>query len=390
MELGVLTDRPEAELTPLLERASLAALVTPDLCGDAKACDAVRGVLRDETATAVQVVDASTWSVERVDLDASARGLSAAERAGVKKLPRVVVVHVKTPTGPEELALRAATAATAAIARKVGGVVWDQLLGRLEGARTFATHAVTEPLGASTFRRDRVELLYEPKDESVLRVLTAGLSRWGQPDVEAGAVPTSAALHVTELVLAVAQAMASGATTQPLLLTRDDLGRARGQAYALDAGFPPVAQVEVEVVTAHPENGDPNDFIARIVPPGGDGPLATIDLAERFFGRLLAASPGDDVLTPRHTKAQAGLAAALARWEAGKARGAKLLLLVPFVIAGDAGVESMWIEVTRADARTVTGTLTDEPLGATDVKPGDEATRPRAQVEDLELSGVTP
>ena len=50
----------------------------------------------------------------------------------------------------------------------------------------------------------------------------------------------------------------------------------------------------------------------------------------------------------------------------------------------------MWLEVTRYDAQTVTGTLKDDPLGATDVARGDSVTRPRAQVEDVELRGVTP
>jgi hypothetical protein len=32
----------------------------------------------------------------------------------------------------------------------------------------------------------------------------------------------------------------------------------------------------------------------------------------------------------------------------------------------------------------------DDPLGATDVKRGDEVTRPRTQVEDVELRGAKP
>jgi len=389
-EFGVLTARTDDELEEHIELSALALRVTPELCGDTSACDAVRATLRDGSLTTVQVLDASTWSLEKVDLDASARGLTAKEKAGVTKLPRVVVVHVATPTGPKELALRAAIAGAAAIARDVGGVVWDQLLARLENARIFASHAVTAPLGASAFRRDRVEVLYEPKSESVMRVLTAGLSRWGEPDVEAVAVPTAAVPRMAEVVLGVAHAIADGATTQPLVLTRDDVARARGQAYAADAGLPAATPVEVDVVTAHPENGDPNDFMARIVPSGGEGPIGYVDLAERFFGPILAASPGDDVLASRRGKAQGKLAEAVSTWEAQKAGGAKLLVQLPFPIPGDAGVESMWIEVTKADARTVTGKLVDDPLGATDVKHGDEVTRPRTQVEDVELRGVTP
>ncbi len=389
-EFGVLTARTEDRLQEQIDPAALAVRVTPELCGDTAACDAVRTTLKDETLTTVQVLDASTWSLDKVDLDATARGLGAAERAGVTKLPRVVVVHVKTPTGPDELALRAAIAGAAAIARDIGGVVWDQLLARLESARTFAAHAVTAPLGAGVFRRDRVELLYQPKTEGIVRVLTAGLSRWGAPDVEAVAVPTVATPRVAEVVLAVAQAIADGATTQPLVLTRDDVARARGQPYALDAGLPPATPVEVDVVTANPENGDPNDFMARIVPNAGEGPIGYVDLAERFFGRILAASPDSDVLAFQRAKAQGKLAALVTSWEAQKAGGARLLVMLPFVIPGDAGVESMWIEVTKADARTVTGRVMDDPLGATDVKHGDEVTRPRADVEDVELRGAKP
>jgi len=389
-ELGVLTERTESALAAVVDRVSLAQHVTADLCGDPASCEAVRATLNDDSQTTVQVLDASTWSLDRADIDAGARGLSASERARVSTLSRVIVVRVTGPPGPKALALRAAIAASAAIAREVGGVVWDQLLARFENARVFASHAVTVPLEASAFRRDRVEILYEPKAEGIVRVLTAGMSRWGAPDVEAAAVPTPVSPRMAEVVLAVAESIADGAPTQPLLLSLDDLGRARGGAYALDAGFPAPVPVEIEVVMVHPENGDPNDFMARIVPPAGEGPIGYVDLAERFFGPVLAAAPGEDVLRARRARAQAKLEAALGRWEAQKASGAKMRVLLPFPIPGDKGIESMWIEVTRVGARTVTGKLTDEPLGATDVKNGDEVTRPRTQVEDLEVRGGSP
>jgi hypothetical protein len=387
-ELGVLTDRTEETLAPRIDRTALAQHVTADLCGDPASCDAVRATLNDGSQTTVQVVEASTWSLDQADIDAGARGLSAAERARVARLPRVVVIHVTTPAGPKALALRTAMAATALVARDLDGVVWDQLLARFESARVFALHAVTEPLEANAFRRDRLEVLYEPKGVGLIRVLTAGLSRWGVPDVEAAAVPTPVSARMAEVVLGVAEALANGATTQALTL--GDLARARGEDYAADAGFPAAVPVDVEVVSAPPENGDPNDFMARIVPPAGEGPIGYVDLAERFFGPVLAASPGDAVLRAQGQRAQARLEAALGRWEVQKASGTKVMVLLPFPIPGDAGLESMWIEVTKADGRTVTGKLTDEPLGATDVKRGDEVTRPRTQVEDLELRAGTP
>ena len=59
-------------------------------------------------------------------------------------------------------------------------------------------------------------------------------------------------------------------------------------------------------------------------------------------------------------------------------------MLVPFAIPGG-GSESMWLEVTRADAGHVTGRVMDEPLAATEVHKNDVVTRARAEVEDVDL-----
>ena len=140
----------------------------------------------------------------------------------------------------------------------------------------------------------------------------------------------------------------------------------------------------------HPEGGDPNDFMARIEPAGGEGPLAVLDLAERFFGPSLAASPGEASLRASREKAQRALPAALAHWSATRP-GGSLLVRLPFPMAGDcdagaptpgAGTESMWVDVTSYDARTIKGKLVDDPLGATQFNRGDAITRPRSEVED--------
>ncbi len=385
MEVGVLCDRTAEAAAPLLERDALAAAIAPKLCGDEAACQAVKATLRDEHATTLDVVPASAWGLERIDVEQVARNLTAREQAGLKAHPRIVVVHVNTATSPRQLALRTATAAAATLAQQLGGLVWDQLLARVETPHDFAAHAVTEPLDRPTFRRDRIELLYQPRDEGVVRILTGGLSRWGVADVEMPAVPSAAADCLGDVVLGVAAALANGALASPVTVSRDDLGRARGQDYASDAGMPASVPVELDIVSVHPENGDPNDFMARIEPPDGEGLVAAMGLAERFFGSLLAASPGAGALGERKGRAQAGLASAVARWSAAKGAGARLLVMLPFGIPGEGGIESMWIDVTRVDGARVTGKVLDDPLGATDVHKGDEVTRPRGDVEDLDL-----
>ena len=391
-ELGVLTDRSEAELATLLERESLAARLTAAACGDEGACAAVGSALRDEHTTSLQVVTADAWNLAGIDLDASAASLTPRARAGVTKRARVVVVRVAAAPSPRQIAIRTAFAAAGVIAERADGLVYDQLLGRIESAHDFAAHAVTTPLDATSFRKDRIELLYEPKETGIVRILTAGLSRWGGPDVEAIAVPEAAADRIADVVLGVAEAIANGATAGPLALSRDDLARARGEPYPPDSILPDAgAPRTIDLASVHPEGGDPNDFMARIEPAGGDGPLGYLDLSELFFGPSLAASPGEASLRASRDKAQRALPAALARWSSTRP-ATSLLARLPFPIAGDCdagpdagcGTESMWIDVTGYDARTIRGKLLDDPLGATQFSRGDEIARPRTDVEEIE------
>ena len=77
-ELGVLTDRPEAELATLLDRASLVARLTPGQCGDEAACAAVRSALQDEHTTTLQVVAGRRLEPRRDRPRRKRRGAAAA------------------------------------------------------------------------------------------------------------------------------------------------------------------------------------------------------------------------------------------------------------------------------------------------------------------------
>jgi hypothetical protein len=383
----VLTTQTEAELRAWTDhRERLAATLTARLCGDDAACDAVRAALRDEQSTNLQVMAAADWNLGRLDVDASAEGLTPAERRSLARRTEVAVVSTSMATSADQVALRAAIAGAAELADAFEGLVHDPLLVRIERAKDFAAHAVVVPLGASTFRRDRIEILYEPKTEGVVRVLTSGLSRWGAPDVEAASVLVGARQRVAELVLGVAEAVANGETSGTVTIAAEDLVRAAGVDRAsieADATVLPI-----QLMTVHPESGDPNDFMARIEPPDGDGPIGYLQLAEHFFGRVLGVSmewsktdgaPRDDT--------RRDLDKALANLEATRANGGKVLVRLPFEIPGDAGAEAMWIEITGFDEKTVTGTLVDEPLAAVTVAQGATVSRRRDDVEAVAVRG---
>jgi hypothetical protein len=383
----VLTARAAEEIRAWTDhRERLADAVTARLCGDAEACDAVRAALRDDHTTSLQVMPASDWNLGRLDTDASGAGLTPAERRGIARRTQVIAIDTSAATSDRQLALRAAIAGASVLADEFDGFVHDPLLVRIERAKDFAAHAVVVPLGASTFRRDRVEILYEPKSEGVVRVLTAGLSRWGAPDVEAVSAPVGARQRVGELVLAVAEAVANGNTSGTVQLAPDDLLRAADvDRSALETE---ASAQTIPLRTVPPESGDPNDFMARIVPPDGEGPMGYLQLTEHFFGRVLGisteTSSGEG---GGRDDAQRNLEKALASWESTRASGGAVLVRLPFAIPGNGGAEAMWVEVKGFDQKTVTGTLLDEPLAAVSVEKGAQVSRRRDEVEAVTVRG---
>src|SRR5579884_3138685 len=132
----------------------------------------------------------------------------------------------------------------------------------------------------------------------------------------------------------------------------------------------------------------------------GDGPedkelellrqgVLLVSLGRSGFGLVFFFQAEDGIRDGHVTGVQTcALPISLAQWEAGRTSGAKLAVQLPFAIPGDAGTESVWVEVSGFDARTVTGRVMDDPLAATDVKRGDEVTRPRAQVMDFDARGT--
>jgi hypothetical protein len=385
-ELGVLTRRTEIHLDP----GSLAERVTPAACGETPACDAVRATLADGHATTLRIVATNEWEGARFVPDAGkgrgARDAGASRLPSLREWPTALVVHVAVAPSKRQLALRAAFAAAVTLAADFDGWVVDPVLGRTEDARTFAGHAVTEPLDAPVFRADRIRVVEEPAGDDVVRLRTAGLARWGAPEVEALAVPIAARAALTDVVLGVAAAVANGADASPVAVSRANIEEAAGRP-AADAGSldgSAVASLPIALVSvadAPPDVPGASDFVARIEPERGEGPLAYLELGERFFGTVLAAT-NEDAQAPSGTAER--LAAALDRAGAPDATSGKVFVRMPFEIPGG-GHESLWVEVTRHDARTLTGRIADDPLAATDVARGDEVTRPRSDVLDVRL-----
>ncbi len=368
-ELGILTDIPRANAIKALSPAALGALVGPAHCGDDATCVAVRTFLTDPARLTVSIVPAADWGLPpRSTLDVLAKGLTPSERDDVFKRPAVVVVTAHGTADNNHLPLRAAFAITAAIAQEVRGIVYDEVLHRIETAAQFSTHAVTARLGEQVFRPDRIVIQLYRQDDGTARLLTLGMRRFGAADVAIEGAPMGAARPLGNVVNAVAGRLAEGVRQAPVEVTL-----AQGRSARVDLETPP------------PHEGDPDNAFQRIVAPPG-APPGSPDFIHQLVGsetEELVDNPDDPRLAIASQRAAHSFPAALGRWRKSAGRGVMLLVRLPFPISSsDAGTEWMWVEVTSADDPQVAGLLANSPAYATELKSGAKVKGKRSEIAD--------
>jgi hypothetical protein len=368
-ELGVLTEAAESDLAPLRDVKQVASLLDERSCGDALA--AVRAFATKSLV--LDVMPSTFWPMPSFeDLPDVTRSLTDDERAKLNRPLRLVSIRTSGAGAPDQLPARTAYAAAIAIARATGGLVYDRVDDRIESAETFATHAIVSRLGASVFRDDRIEIRYMARADGNVRLITSGLLRFGAPDVDVASVEPRFAAPLGDLVTAVAKALVDGARTSPLDLDIDG------------------AHLRVDVAAVHPESGDPNGTMVRIVSEGETTPAAYARLSAKIPGDAGdAPTPTDDELDASRVRTQRRLAGVLAHFAAERDAGALLYVQVPFAYdtdAGEAGEEWMWVDVQRWDDAFLDGKLLDEPENPIPLHRGDLVHRPRVDATAYELT----
>jgi hypothetical protein len=324
-------------------------------------------------------------------------------------MPRALVVRVEGDALPDQLPARGAFAVVAALAQRTKGFVFDAVTDRLERPATFLAHAITEPLGASVYRKDRVPVAYDPSDEGAVRLLTTGLLRFGAPDLRVVSVPRASAQRMARVLGALAEALADGAIASPITIDLAAIERARGATLAGDAGASFAgdagasfagdaaastnAAVTIALESAPAADGDPNPNMLLVRPKSGLSPTDYEALAAQFFGPPPVVAD-DNPTTPAalaavRAKTQKRLPELLERFKAMNRDVASLSLQVPILDpdegASDANpmvepqkFDFIWIDVSSWDDATVTGTPIDESTVVPGVETGGSITRPRS------------
>ncbi|MBL8611558.1 MAG: DUF2314 domain-containing protein [Myxococcales bacterium] len=389
-EIAVLTDKTEEELAPIVDPKSVAKLVSPRFCG--ASCEKVRATMVDKEHFETEVIKTEDWQLPPEEsFPTIAPGLSADERARLKKLPNVVVVRAHAKASREQWAARAGFAAAAALADHLRGYVYDEVVRRIETAEQFATHAITELESDGAFRPDRIVIQSYRQEDGTSRLLTLGMVRFGVVDLEVrGVAPTDTA-RAGMLLNAVAARLASGEAKVPMTLAAAEVARANQRSLG-EIGATERGSATVDLVETDRTEGDPDNEMLRVVPSGarpsgGDAAPGDPDALDHVFASLFSGPPPVVRVSesdPALKKVKDDAQKALPRLAKAQRAGAELTLKAELG-GGDAGIELMWVKVASCAENACTGTLANGPVLLTSMRAGDTVRVPFAKVVDYLL-----
>jgi uncharacterized protein YegJ (DUF2314 family) len=288
----------------------------------------------------------------------------AAKAAAVKKA--VAIAFEYTP--------ETATAVLARAHRIVGriaaaskGLVWVDETRLMYGAswkeRTAAV-AVAKPM-ATTLTNVH---MYRPDDEPGIRLVSLGMIALGLPDLVMEDMPPGFAEEAGALLAIVAQQLLQG--TEPagdgsFEVRVDALVDADGKPMT-PPGEGATGAATLRLVTATPEDGDPDNRLWAITFPG-DGALPERQAAvlHRLFGRtggVKGVSADDPEIAAVTRKVQKGLPGLKRRF--AKRQSVEHLQVKAGFATPDGNHEYMWVDVQTWKGKTLRGVLMNEPLDA--------------------------
>jgi uncharacterized protein YegJ (DUF2314 family) len=384
-ELAVLTKVPASELAKIDGEAAT-KLLDARTCG--AGCDAVKAALVDKTRFELEVSTADDYILPPQEaFEAMAPALSVDERESLDKRPSVLVVRAHAPTNLDQLTARLCFTAAAALGQKVDGLIYDEVARRFERPSQVADHAVTVPLGKPVFLPRMISVQLYRQDDGTARLVTLGMARFGSPDFVVRGASMDAGPALANVINVVAWHAAAMERALPLTVTMADLSRATGLTADKLSKDPAASKpLRLDVVDNERREGDPDNEIVELVPPGGATAEGWSDAIATLYGEpaQIVRVTDDAALDEAGKRARASLPSAIKRWKDGD--GA-LYVKGPFPIpgredAGAAGMEWMWLDVTSCDAKACAGTLSNNPGYATNLAAGKPVSVERGKAGD--------
>ena len=386
VELAVLAGKPEVDVAKLATAEAITKLLDVRHCGGA--CDAVKKLMLDHEHFEVEVLKSEDYILPPKDSYATiAPALTPSERASIGERATTVVIRAHGTATIDQVPARAAFAATAAVAEALSGLVYDEVVRRIETSAQFAQHVVTVPLGKNVFSPRQISVQLYRQEDGTARLLTLGMVRFGSPDFTMRGAPMELGPSLANVINVVASSAAAAHTELPLVRLAEVARVAARTPEELAKDPKASSPVHLDTVDSERVEGDPENEMLELVPRGGASREGWTSAMTELFGetpRIVFAGP-DKELDAIAGRARRELPAAVKRFEGGD--GA-LYVKGPFAIPaearldGGASDEWMWVQVTSCEAKKCDGLLSNTPGYATNLAAGKPVTVDHGKTAD--------
>lgn len=292
----------------------------------------------------------------------------AVEVQGSRQAIALIFAHPKTFAWS---GLKTANVLVERVARRVGGLIWDDDSRLMYSADAWHSKRVESWTSVPAEVANHIAIHSYDIDGAYVRSITLGMAKFGLPDIVVEQFSWSDDRNMGNLINSLAQVMAEGARFRvpgtfdlDLRTIRNDIAREK-QTKTLLAGATSVAHLNLS--GGVPDEGDPKNRLIEIGfdQYSGNGVRAKQDaMLSSLFGaqESVARVKHDGELLKASNKARSRLPELKKAFNDGLQPGAFIELKVPFDVPNDSGHEYMWVEVTKwDDAGKIQGLLRNDP-----------------------------
>lgn len=329
--------------------------------------DQESGIVPFAVAKSPNISDFAPPSLET--LKYTGHGLTSEDETSVQESREVFLVNFSLSSIEPSTHHREAMKLMAALAKKTGGLLWDESTGQLFSQSEWANRYKDWDLEST-----ESWLLYtisSYKDGELRRMVTLGLEKFGLPDITVRGVSDGDTVGMAGLINLVIQTLRDGAKVDEDGLLSVDTNAVVGSWKILDGGK---GSAKVTLAVGKRLEGDADNRLWEIVFPGGpDSELQTRQQAflQNLFGATdeIVQSVHDEELEAASQRGLAKLAAMKDEFQKNWPVGDTLLVKSPFE-TDEGGKEWMWIEVVSWKDDEIKGILQNEPFSVTGLKAG--------------------
>ncbi len=339
------------------------------------------------------ITDGSYVAPDLEGLSYFGRGLSDAQAQALQQTKAVLLLDFHHGREHVWTGARDALLLTGALARRTGGLIWDDESREMFTPEAWdenrvATWPATD--GPPDLRNQFTVHMYRKEKDGLHREVSLGLKKFGLPDLVVDDVSGSVTSSMVGMVNVLVQSLAEGAEVKTdgeididvQNLRIAEMREEKVASYKGDA----TGKARLRLVQAVAVDGDPDNRLAEIVFDRYSGPDVQARqevMLTRLFGadkdNLTNVKHGEEVLEVSRHARETLIANLKPAFQKGLPPGETLLVKAPFKTPAG-GNEWMWVEVLEWKGGTIQGTLRNDPVEVTDLKAGQ---RVEVHEEDL-------